>query len=60
MYDEKTTTQLSVRLTEEMYRRLELEAKSQARPLANYVRAILIEHLETLDRHKNIAVKKKA
>ena len=59
MYDEKTTVQLSIRITESMHNRLIAESKSQVRPLANYIKAILTEHLESLDRAKKIAEYKK-
>ena len=58
MNNEKTIVQISIRLTEEMHQRLTAEADAQHRPLANYIKAILNEHLETLDRVKKIAEKK--
>jgi len=56
---EKTTTQVTIRLTEEMYERLSAEAYAQTRPLANYIKAILVEHLDSSDRLKKIADNKK-
>lgn len=58
MKDEKNTVQLSIRVTEEFHERLVAEAKAQKRPLANYIKAILGEHLESIDRVKKIAERK--
>jgi predicted DNA-binding protein len=52
---DKTSKQIAIRLTDEMYKRLSAEASMQTRPLANYIKAVLVEHLETLDRPKKIA-----
>ena len=53
--DEKTTVQLSVRVTDSLHQRLRAEAKAQGRPLANYIKAIINDHIESLDRAKKIA-----
>ncbi len=55
MEKEKTTVQLSVRVTESLHQRLAAEANIQNRPLANYIKAILIDHIDSLDRVKKIA-----
>lgn len=52
---EKTTKQITIRLTENFYNRLEAEAEIQNRPLANMIKAILVDYFETIDRAKNIA-----
>lgn len=58
MSSEKTTNQITIRVTEELKTRLEAEAKAQGRPLANYVKAIINEYLDSTDRVKKIAEKK--
>ena len=55
MLIEKANEQISIRVTKELKEQLELEAKIQKRPLANYIKAILTEHLETSNRIKKIA-----
>ena len=59
MNEEKASEQITIRITESMLKRLEAEAKAQVRPLSNYIKAILTEHLESLDRAKKIAEYKK-
>ena len=55
----KATKFITLRVTEEMHERLSVEADSQNRPLANYVKAILFEHLDSIDRYKKIVENKK-
>jgi len=55
---EKTTEQITIRVTESLKNRLETEAALQSRPLANYIKAILLSHFESIDRVKQIAEKK--
>lgn len=59
MISDKATEQITIRVTEELKNRLESDAKAQNRPLANYVKAILIEHVESVDRAKKISEYKK-
>jgi predicted DNA-binding protein len=53
--NEKANEQVTIRVTEELKTRLESEAKAQGRPLANYIKAIINEHIESQDRAKKIA-----
>jgi predicted DNA-binding protein len=55
---EKANEQITIRVTEELKSRLESEASSQNRPLANLVKAVLINYIETLDAPKKIAERK--
>jgi predicted DNA-binding protein len=57
--NEKTTTQITFRVTESLNQRLLAESKAQKRPLANYIKAVLEEHLEYIDRAKKIAETKR-
>jgi len=52
---EKANAQINLRVTEELKERLEAEAKAQGRPLANYIKAIINSHIESIDRAKKIA-----
>lgn len=58
MISEKANEQITIRVTEELKSRLESEASSQNRPLANLVKAVLINYIETLDAPKKIAERK--
>ena len=51
---EKTTYMTSIRLTDSMHKFLSEEAEKQSRPLANYIKAILIEHMEAKKRIEKI------
>jgi predicted DNA-binding protein len=55
MESQKTNDQITIRVTKELKARLEAEAESQGRPLANYIKAIINAHIETIDRPKKIA-----
>lgn|GEM_PF-5627698 len=55
MESQKANNHVMVRMTTELKERLESEAKNQSRPLANYIRAVLINHINTLDTPKKIA-----
>jgi predicted DNA-binding protein len=55
MESEKTNAQINLRVTEELKKRLEAEAKTQGRPLANYIKAIINQHMNELDKAKKIA-----
>ena len=58
MDKEKATEQIMIRVPSSLKNRLQTEAALQNRPLANYIKAILLSHFETIDRLKKISEKK--
>jgi len=51
----KTTTQVTIRLTDEFRARIKAEAESQCRTESNMIKAILEDYFNTIDRAKKIA-----
>ena len=55
MESQKANDYVMVRMTAEFKARLKAEAEAQGRPLANYIRAIIKDHIDSIDRAKKIA-----
>lgn len=55
MESQKANDSIMIRVTPELKARLKAEADAQGRPLANYVKAIINGHIESIDRAKKIA-----
>ncbi|GHU97135.1 hypothetical protein FACS1894208_12430 [Clostridia bacterium] len=56
--DSKKSTQVTVRLTEELHEQIEAEAKEQKRKKADMIRIIVEEYFENKGRLKKIAERK--
>lgn len=54
----KTSTSVTIRMTEELRARIKAEAEVQGRSESNMIKAILADYFNTIDRAKKMAERK--